>query len=115
MNSDSIDSILDRLSKWSEEHPDKKAWTFIEDNGKVSEEYTYMELRDAATVLANTLLNKHGIKSGDRVLLVFFPGLTFTASILACFMAGIVAVRSLFYTDLWSMRHCSMSLEVANH
>jgi acyl-CoA synthetase (AMP-forming)/AMP-acid ligase II len=37
--------------------------------------------------LHTTKLNK-----GDRVLLVFFPGLDFTASLLACFKAGLIAV-----------------------
>lgn len=33
-----------------------------------------------------------GLKVGDRLLLVFFPGLDFTASLIACFKAGLIAV-----------------------
>ena len=32
------------------------------------------------------------MKAGDRALLVFFPGLHFTASLIACFKAGIIAI-----------------------
>ena len=42
--------------------------------------------------LSHSLKTKHNLKRGDRVLLVFFPGLDFTVSLLACFMAGLIAV-----------------------
>jgi acyl-CoA synthetase (AMP-forming)/AMP-acid ligase II len=45
------------------------------------------------TALAEYLLSAQcGLKAGDRVLLVFFPGLHFTASLIACFKSGIIAV-----------------------
>lgn len=38
------------------------------------------------------LLNSNKLNVGDRVLLVFFPGLDFTVSLLACFKAGLIGV-----------------------
>jgi acyl-CoA synthetase (AMP-forming)/AMP-acid ligase II len=38
------------------------------------------------------LLNHERIERGQRLLLVFFPGLDFTISVIACFKAGIIAV-----------------------
>ena len=42
--------------------------------------------------LSHSLKAKYNLKRGDRVLLVFFPGLDFTVSLLACFMVGLIAV-----------------------
>ena len=46
----------------------------------------------SANCLAYHLLDSGKIKVGDRVLLVFFPGLQFMISLLACFIAGFIAV-----------------------
>ena len=53
---------------------------------------TYKGLDDATSALADELVHVHGIAKGDRVLLVFFPGLDFSISVIACFKAGIIAV-----------------------
>ena len=50
------------------------------------------ELDYATSELASQLRTKFSLSVGDRALLVFFPGLEFTASLLACFKAGIIAV-----------------------
>jgi acyl-CoA synthetase (AMP-forming)/AMP-acid ligase II len=50
------------------------------------------ELERASSYLAETLVKSHKLAAGDRVLLVFFPGLDFTVSLLACFKAGLVGV-----------------------
>lgn len=42
--------------------------------------------------MADQLLNQAKLKKGDRVLLVFFPGLDFSAALMACFKAEIIAV-----------------------
>ena len=42
--------------------------------------------------MAYQLSTVHKLKAGDRALLVFFPGLAFTASLLACFKVGVIAV-----------------------
>jgi acyl-CoA synthetase (AMP-forming)/AMP-acid ligase II len=42
--------------------------------------------------LAIYLLESRELKAGDRALLVFFPGLHFMASLIACFKAGILAI-----------------------
>ena len=90
------------------------AWTFLDDRGDVSDSITYkvtcsrfsaayllnhatvlclrQGLDDATSALATQLRTTHGIAAGDRVLLVFFPGLDFTISVVACFKAGIIAV-----------------------
>eukprot|EP00605_Chrysophyceae_sp_TOSAG23-4_P002020 GSChrysophyteH1.ASY1.ANO1.2235.1 assembled CDS len=89
----SLDTLLDRLSKWAQIYPHKSAWSFLNDSGKsVEDSYTYAELERCTSALAAHLLSECNIKARDRVLLVFFPGLDFTVSLIACFKAGIIAV-----------------------
>jgi len=85
-------SLLSRLASGAASTPDRKAWTFLDDKGNVTESFTYAELDRSTSTLATHLLTKERLQKGDRVLLVFFPGLHFTAALLACFKAGIIAV-----------------------
>lgn len=71
---------------------DKSVWSFLDQNCNITECYTYNELDQATTALASYLLNDCKLSKGDRVLLVFFPGLAFTASLISCFKAGFIAV-----------------------
>jgi acyl-CoA synthetase (AMP-forming)/AMP-acid ligase II len=53
----------------------------------------WQELEAATDHLGNFLTSPgSGLQKGDRVLLVFFPGLDFSAALLACFKAEIIAV-----------------------
>lgn len=84
--------VLDVLREHVSVQGSKRVWSYLDDNCDVSDSYTYEELDKSTTYLASILLGTHAIKRGDRVLLVFFPGLAFTASLIACFKAGIIAV-----------------------
>lgn len=54
---------------------------------------TIKELETATDHLSEYLSSPAtGLKAGDRVLLVFFPGLDFTATLIACFKAQLIAV-----------------------
>jgi acyl-CoA synthetase (AMP-forming)/AMP-acid ligase II/acyl carrier protein len=85
-------AILEALDRWSKSQSDVGVWSFLDDKGNVNDSYTYAQLERATTSLAYYLKYTCGLNSGDRVLLVFFPGLSFTASLLACFKAGVIAV-----------------------
>ena len=84
-------TVLERLAMWSQRHPEKRAWSFVDDRGEIVETYTYRELEQASSSLAAHLTSACGLTKGSRVLLVFFPGLHFTISLLACFKAGVIA------------------------
>ncbi len=79
-------------SSSSSSSSDKAVWSFLDNNCNINDSYTYIELDRASSALAFYLLNDCKLAKGDRVLLVFFPGLAFTASLLSCFKAGLVAV-----------------------
>jgi acyl-CoA synthetase (AMP-forming)/AMP-acid ligase II len=87
-----MSEILSKLRSWCEVQPSKAAWNFLDDKGEPIQSFTYRELDVVSQELAKYLLGKGGLKKGDRAMLVFFPGLEFMISLLACFKAGIVAV-----------------------
>ncbi|KAG1690471.1 hypothetical protein DVH05_019435 [Phytophthora capsici] len=73
--------------------------SFADDKGVVTDSLTCAELNKRVQNLAGLLLastqqhNKGlGLKQGDRVLLVYPPGLDFIVTFLACLKAGVVAV-----------------------
>lgn len=39
--SEETEALLQRLSHWVDEQPDKKIWTFLDDKGEPSDDYTY--------------------------------------------------------------------------
>lgn len=84
--------ILEALAKWTTAQPDKTIWNFLDDHAKISDSFTYKELDRASSSLAAYLLYSCNIKAGDRVLLVFIPGLQYAVSLIACFKASIIAV-----------------------
>lgn len=54
--------------------------------------FNHQELECATNHLATCITENFKLRKGDRALLVFFPGLDFTAALLACFKAGVIAV-----------------------
>jgi acyl-CoA synthetase (AMP-forming)/AMP-acid ligase II len=63
----------------------------LDDKGAVADSVTYRGLEDASSALAEQL-RADGLGVGERALLVFFPGLDFSVTVLACFKAGVIAV-----------------------
>ncbi|KAL4163824.1 hypothetical protein KRP22_005251 [Phytophthora ramorum] len=91
--------LLERVGKWAAETPTKTMLSFADDKGVVTASLTCAELNKRVQNLAGILIattqqhNKGlGLKQGDRVLLVYPPGLDFIVSFLACLKAGVVAV-----------------------
>mmetsp|Transcript_23706 Transcript_23706/g.40341 ORF Transcript_23706/g.40341 Transcript_23706/m.40341 type:complete len:814 (-) Transcript_23706:256-2697(-) len=85
-------SFLATIAHWATVQPDKTAWSFLSDSGKINDSYTYGELERVTSMMALYLINDCKLKQGERALLVFFPGLQFMISLIACFKAGIIAV-----------------------
>uniref|UniRef100_K3WAG2 AMP-dependent synthetase/ligase domain-containing protein n=1 Tax=Globisporangium ultimum (strain ATCC 200006 / CBS 805.95 / DAOM BR144) TaxID=431595 RepID=K3WAG2_GLOUD len=91
--------LLERLEKWAKESPARAMLSFVDDNGSTQASLTAADLHRKVQNLAALLVassQQHpkglGIKPGDRVLLVYPPGLDFIIAFLACLRAGIVAV-----------------------
>ncbi|KAH9157046.1 hypothetical protein AeRB84_001084 [Aphanomyces euteiches] len=92
-------TLLERLDHWTSHHPDKNLYEFVDDNGRVVDSLTYKDVHARSSNLAKWLVTSPNVSSkglglarGERVLLVYPPGLDFIVTFLACLRAGVVAV-----------------------
>jgi len=69
---------------------DKEVFTFLDANGEPADRLSYADLDDRARIIA-TAIQRRGPK-GQRVLLLFEPGLHFAAAFYGCMYAGAIAV-----------------------
>ncbi|NJR72593.1 MAG: AMP-binding protein [Scytonema sp. CRU_2_7] len=71
--------------------PKQKAYSFLLDSEEEESHITYGDLDFQAREIA-ALLQSCGVVSGERVLLLYPPGLEFIAAFFGCLYAGVVAV-----------------------
>lgn len=83
-------TIMDIVLYRADKEPDKEAFTYILDGDNETASWTYQELRNAVTATAAKI--QKTTKPGDRVILLFEPGLPFIAAYLATVSSGAVAV-----------------------
>lgn len=85
------DHFVSVLRHWAEHRPDDTAYIFT-DIESVEERLTFAQLWDEVHGLAGYLQGRCRVRSGDRVLLVYPPGLDFVIGFFACHAAGAIAV-----------------------
>jgi acyl-CoA synthetase (AMP-forming)/AMP-acid ligase II len=85
-------SVVTALCSHAANAPNDPAYIFLDERGQEAESLTFAELDRAAKLLADDLRSR--LRSGDRVLLVFPPGLAFVVAFFACQYAGAIAVPS---------------------
>ncbi len=86
----SLLTLVDIL-RWRALHePLREAYTFLLDSETKQAQMTYADLDMQARRIATLL--KARLEPGDRVLLLYPPGLSYVAAIFGCFYAGVVAV-----------------------
>ncbi len=85
------DHYVSVLEHWAEHRPDKPAFIFT-DVESVEQSFTYAQLWDEIQSLAGYMQGRCRIRSGDRVLLLYPPGLEFVVGLFACHAAGAIAV-----------------------
>ena len=95
--SDNNDPIIQKSYTYTDviknrviEKPDHVVFRFLNDGVTENESFSYLQLETRAKALGATM-QKHG-KKDDRVLLLFQPGLSYVASLYACFYSGFIAV-----------------------
>ncbi|MFA5951026.1 MAG: fatty acyl-AMP ligase [Hyphomicrobium sp.] len=71
-------------------HPDRRLFTFLNEQGEETDTLSYMELWRRARGVADHLSQRY--PAGERVMLFFPQGLEFIAAFLGCFMSGHIAV-----------------------
>ncbi|WP_437534494.1 thioester reductase domain-containing protein [Sorangium sp. So ce726] len=81
---------IDVLQRWADERPDALAFRFLVDGESAEVTRTFAQLdREARSIAAS--LQELGAQ-GERVLLLYPPGLDFIAAFLGCLYAGAIAV-----------------------
>jgi thioester reductase-like protein len=88
----SLDTILDYLDHWAGVNPGKCFSTFLDRHGNSRENYTYQSFEARSRFLAEYMLDETVLRRGDRVALVYPPGLEMVASFVACARIGVIPV-----------------------
>lgn len=83
-------TLVEILARRAVQKPTLRAYAFLADGRKESGSFTYAEIDQRARAVARGL-RERGLE-GERVLLLFQPGLGFVATFWGCLYAGVVAV-----------------------
>jgi acyl-CoA synthetase (AMP-forming)/AMP-acid ligase II len=84
------DSLVAAIARHARSQPEKLAVGFLDRGDVLSGRLSYAALWNRARAIAAVL--SRSLSKGDRVLLVFEPGLAFVESYFGCLLAGLVAV-----------------------
>ncbi len=82
--------LVGLLRHRAQAQPQRRAFTFLLDRPGDTEQLTYSQLDHQASLIAAQLQQRH--IAGERVLLLYPPGLDYIAGFLGCLYAGAVAV-----------------------
>ena len=91
-------TFFDRVRQQIAEDPDRPLYAFANNDGEETGRLSYLELCQEASRVARFLLDDLGLqptqdgKPGDRVLLVYPPGLDFVVAFVGCLFAGLLPV-----------------------
>jgi natural product biosynthesis luciferase-like monooxygenase protein len=83
-------TIPELLSALLQTSPDLEIYSFLSPDGACREKFTLRVLDQTVRSAAKDLRKRSSF--GDRVLVVYYPGLDFIVNFLACIYAGVVAV-----------------------
>jgi acyl-CoA synthetase (AMP-forming)/AMP-acid ligase II len=83
-------TLVELLRERADKRSDLRAYTFLADGEAESGHFTFMELDRQARAIAALLQQR--TRKGDRVLLLYPPGLEFVAAFFGSLYAGVMAV-----------------------
>lgn len=86
------ESIFERLDFWTNEHPDKLLYSFLDLGGNETERYSYEAFVQRVNVIAGHLLREYRFRANDRLLLAYPPGLEMICAFFGCARAGLIPV-----------------------
>jgi thioester reductase-like protein len=87
-----LETILDYMGHWAAVDPDRCFSVFLDRHGKVREEYTFQSFEARTRFLAEYIHDETSLQRGDRVALVYQPGLEMVAAFVACVRIGAIPV-----------------------
>jgi len=112
-------SILDKLDRLADQHPDKLLYSYLDVNGDSIESYTYASFLHRAQAIAGHLLKDGRFAAGDRLLLAYPPGLEMICAFFGCVRAGLIPVPVYppssrgFQSALYKMVHIAKDCQAA--
>jgi acyl-CoA synthetase (AMP-forming)/AMP-acid ligase II len=84
--------VVSIFRRWCQLQPDKVLYTWLDDDGKELETWTYTGLQQRTDAVARKLLTDWHCNPGDRVVLMYLPGLPFISAFWGCLFSGVIAV-----------------------
>ncbi len=78
------------VNYWAERSPNKQVFSFYQDLDSAPEQQTFLQFYRRVNSVASHL--SHHVTKGDRVLLLYTPGLEFVHAFFACLRLGVIAV-----------------------
>lgn len=88
----SMQNILDKIEFWAHKFPDRTMYSFLDVNGVQLEQYSYQEFEEKTNAIASYLSQYTHLKSSERVLLLFPPGLGIMVAFFSCIKLGLIPV-----------------------
>ncbi len=85
-------SILDRFEHWTDKHPDKLLYSFLDLGGNPIESYSYQAFIQRTRLLAAHFRRRYRFRANDRVILSYSPGLEMICAFFACASCGLIPV-----------------------
>ncbi|MGI9627069.1 MAG: AMP-binding protein [Longimicrobiales bacterium] len=85
-------TILTSLLANTEEHPDKLLYAFHDVNGRATESYRYQAFVQRTADIASHIHRTTSLLPGERVLLVYPPGIEMICAFFACVRLGLIPV-----------------------
>jgi acyl-CoA synthetase (AMP-forming)/AMP-acid ligase II len=83
-------TVVELLQNRAAHHPNELIYTFLEDGEEESARHTFESVDRSARAIAAALQKR--CAPGDRVLMLYPPGLDYIAAFFGCLYAGVVAV-----------------------
>ncbi|MEB3339555.1 alpha/beta fold hydrolase [Okeania sp.] len=85
-----FNTLIDLLQHRSQDRTEPKIYTFLQDGETETDTLTYKTLEKQAKAIAANLQSQNA--QGERVLLLYAPGLEFIAGFFGCLYAGAIAI-----------------------
>ncbi|MGA8496283.1 MAG: thioester reductase domain-containing protein [Xanthobacteraceae bacterium] len=114
-----MDSIFETLLCYTQKHPQKLLFSFLDLGGREMERYTYEAFVKRANVIAGHLRREYRFQSNDRILLAYPPGLEIICAFFGCVRAGLIPVPVYppsshgFQAALYKMAHIAKDCDAA--
>ncbi|MBN2439601.1 MAG: aminotransferase class I/II-fold pyridoxal phosphate-dependent enzyme [Deltaproteobacteria bacterium] len=87
-----LTNLIQLLRRRVQEHREKTVFTYLKDGESQETRLTYCELERRALAIAALLQSR--FSPGERVLLIYPPGIEFPAAFFGCLCAGMIAVTA---------------------